>query len=106
VPVTLLCEEAHRYVPSNTSLGFAPASAPSPRSPRRPHVWRLAVHRHPAAGRDRPDHPVDCNTIFALRMSNDRDQQIVNSAISDTGAGRIEFLPARGQREPIGVGAV
>jgi len=45
-----------------------------------------------------------CNTVFALRMSNDRDQQIVQSAVSDTGSGLLEFLPALGQREAIAFG--
>jgi hypothetical protein len=42
--------------------------------------------------------------VFALRMSNDRDQAIVTSAISDTGSGLLEFLPALGQREAIAFG--
>jgi hypothetical protein len=42
--------------------------------------------------------------VFALRMSNDRDQQIVQSAVSDTGSGLLEFLPALGQREAIAFG--
>jgi hypothetical protein len=45
-----------------------------------------------------------CNTVFALRMSNDRDQAIVKSAISDTGSGLLEFLSALGQREAIAFG--
>jgi Histidine kinase-, DNA gyrase B-, and HSP90-like ATPase len=45
-----------------------------------------------------------CNTVFALRMSNDRDQEIVKSAIADTGAGLLEFLAALGQREAIAFG--
>src|SRR5262249_15190199 len=45
-----------------------------------------------------------CNTVFALRMSNDRDQAIVQSAVSDTGSGLLEFLPSLGQREAIAFG--
>jgi hypothetical protein len=37
-------------------------------------------------------------------MSNDRDQQIVTSSISDTGSGLLEFLSALGQREAIAFG--
>ena len=37
-------------------------------------------------------------------MSNDRDQAIVQSAVSDTGSGLLEFLPALGQREAIAFG--
>ena len=45
-----------------------------------------------------------CNTVFALRMSNERDQDIVDSAIADTGSGLLEFLPSLGQREAIAFG--
>ena len=45
-----------------------------------------------------------CNTVFALRMSNDRYQEIVKSAIADTGSGLLEFLTALGQREAIAFG--
>jgi DNA segregation ATPase FtsK/SpoIIIE-like protein len=45
-----------------------------------------------------------CNTVFALRMSNDRDQEIVTSAITDTGSGLLEFLPSLGQREALAFG--
>jgi Helicase HerA, central domain len=112
VPVTLVCEEAHRYVPSNTSLSFEPYKRHRQDRQGGPQVWCLAVHCHPATGRDRPTILSQCNTVFALRMSNDRDQQIVNSAISDTGAGLLEFCdrpwPARGhclwrQRHAAGV---
>src|SRR6185437_6629612 len=39
-----------------------------------------------------------------LRMSNERDQAIVASAVADTGAGLLEFLPSLGQREAIAFG--
>jgi hypothetical protein len=42
--------------------------------------------------------------VFALRMSNDRDQEIVRAAVSDTGSGMLEFLPSLGQREAIAFG--
>ena len=37
-------------------------------------------------------------------MSNDRDLEIVKSAIADTGPGLLEFLSALGQREAIAFG--
>ena len=37
-------------------------------------------------------------------MSNDRDQEIVKSAIADTGSGLLEFLTSLGQREAIAFG--
>jgi hypothetical protein len=42
--------------------------------------------------------------VFALRLSNERDQAIVASAVADTGTGLLEFLPALGSREAIAFG--
>ncbi len=105
VPVTLVCEEAHRYVPLSPQLGFEPckrAIAKIAREGRKYGVSLCIVTQRPAE--IDPTILSQCNTVFALRMSNDRDQAIVSSAISDTGSGLLEFLPALGQREAIAFG--
>jgi hypothetical protein len=105
VPVTLVCEEAHRYVPANPSLGFEPckrAIAKIAKEGRKYGASLCIVTQRPAE--IDPTILSQCNTVFALRMSNDRDQAIVQSSISDTGSGLMEFLPALGQREAIAFG--
>jgi hypothetical protein len=105
VPVTLVCEEAHRYVPANPTLGFEPckrAIAKIAKEGRKYGASLCIVTQRPAE--IDPTILSQCNTLFALRMSNDRDQQIVQSAVSDTGSGMLEFLPALGQREAIAFG--
>ena len=105
VPVTLVCEEAHRYVPANASLGFEPckrAIAKIAKEGRKYGASLCIVTQRPAE--IDPTILSQCNTVFALRMSNDRDQQIVTSSISDTGSGLLEFLSALGQREAIAFG--
>ena len=105
VPVTLVCEEAHRYVPANPTLGFEPckrAIAKIAKEGRKYGASLCIVTQRPAE--IDPTILSQCNTVFALRMSNDRDQAIVQSAISDTGSGLLEFLPALGQREAIAFG--
>ncbi|MGQ0673041.1 MAG: helicase HerA domain-containing protein [Hyphomicrobium sp.] len=105
VPVTLVCEEAHRYVPLNASLGFEPckrAIAKIAKEGRKYGASLCIVTQRPAE--IDPTILSQCNTVFALRMSNDRDQAIVTSAISDTGSGLLEFLGALGQREAIAFG--
>jgi len=106
VPVTLVCEEAHRYVPSTPASASSPVGAPLPGSPRRgTQVWRVAVHHHAAAGRDRSDHPVPMqHRVRAAHCPTTATKQIVESAISDTGSGMLEFLSALGQREAIAFG--
>jgi DNA helicase HerA-like ATPase len=105
VPVTLVCEEAHRYVPANSTLGFEPAKraiAKIAKEGRKYGASLCIVTQRPAE----IDATIlsQCNTVFALRMSNDRDQEIVRAAVSDTGSGMLEFLPSLGQREAIAFG--
>ena len=105
MPVTLVCEEAHRYVPANPSAGFEPckrAIAKIAKEGRKYGSSLCIVTQRPAE--IDPTILSQCNTVFALRMSNDRDQEIVTSAISDTGSGLLEFLSALGQREAIAFG--
>jgi hypothetical protein len=105
VPVTLVCEEAHRYVPANPNFGFDPckrALAKIAKEGRKYGASLCIVTQRPTE--IDPTILSQCNTVFALRMSNDRDQAIVSSAIADTGSGLLEFLPALGQREAIAFG--
>ena len=105
IPVTLVCEEAHRYAPSNTEAGFEPAKRAIARIAKegRKYGASLCIVTQRPSEID-PTIISQCNTVFALRMSNDRDQEIVRSAISDTGTGLLEFLPALGAREAIAFG--
>lgn len=105
VPLTLVCEEAHRYVPAAPRLGFEPckrAIAKIAKEGRKYGVALCIVSQRPAEVD--PTILSQCNTVFALRMSNDRDQEIVTSAITDTSSGLLEFLPALGQREALAFG--
>ncbi len=105
VPLTLICEEAHRYVPAVPRLGFEPckrAIAKIAKEGRKYGVALCIVSQRPAE--IDPTILSQCNTVFALRMSNDRDQEIVTSAITDSGSGLLEFLPALGQREALAFG--
>ncbi len=105
IPVTLVCEEAHRYVPQNSNNAFGPARraiAKIAKEGRKYGASLCVVTQRPAE----IDSTIlsQCNTVFALRMANDRDQEIVQSAIADTGSGLLEFLPALGAREAIAFG--
>jgi DNA helicase HerA-like ATPase len=105
VPVTVVCEEAHRYVPLNPQMGFEPckrALAKIAKEGRKYGCSLCIVTQRPAE--IDPTILSQCNTVFALRLSNDRDQAIVASAVADTGTGLIEFLPALGAREAIAFG--
>ncbi|MEL7030399.1 MAG: ATP-binding protein, partial [Pseudomonadota bacterium] len=104
-PITLVCEEAHRYAPSNAELGFEPtkrAIARIAKEGRKYGVSLCIVSQRPSE----LDSTIlsQCNTVFALRMSNQNDQDIVQAAISDTASGLLEFLPSLANGEAIAFG--
>jgi DNA helicase HerA-like ATPase len=103
--ILVLCEEAHRYVPSDPSLGFAPtrqALARIAKEGRKYGSYLGIVTQRP--GELDPTILSQCSTVFAMRLANERDQQIIRSAISDASASTINFLSSIGNREAIAFG--
>jgi len=45
-----------------------------------------------------------CSTLFAMRMTNDRDQALLRSAVADTAANFLAFLPSLGTGEAFAFG--
>ena len=43
-----------------------------------------------------------CNTIFTMRLSHQRDQELVRAALSDAAIGLLEALPTLGNAEAAG----
>jgi uncharacterized protein len=103
--VLVLCEEAHRYVPQDSGLGFLPtrqAIAKIAKEGRKYGCYLGIITQRP--GELDPTILSQCSTIFAMRLANDRDQEIIRSAISDSSASTISFLSAIGRREAIAFG--
>lgn len=103
--ILVLCEEAHRYVPSDPALGFAPtrqAIARIAKEGRKYGAYLGVVTQRP--GELDPTILSQCSTIFAMRLANERDQQIIRSAIADASASTIAFLSSIGNREAIAFG--
>ncbi len=101
----MLCEEAHRYVPQDLKLGFAPtrqAIARIAKEGRKYGCYIGVVTQRP--GELDPTILSQCSTVFAMRLANDRDQEIIRSALSDSSASQISFLSAIGNREAIAFG--
>ena len=46
-----------------------------------------------------------CSTLFVMRLSNDRDQALIRSAVSDAGASLLTFVPSLGTGEVFAFGA-
>ena len=105
IPLTLVCEEAHRYIPNDPTLGFEPTRRSISRVAKEGRKYGVSlciVSQRPSE----LDSTIlsQCNTIFAMRMSNDRDQQIVAAAVSECASGMLDFLPSIGTGEAIAFG--
>ncbi|MFM2281263.1 MAG: hypothetical protein RLZZ444_3494 [Pseudomonadota bacterium] len=105
IHILVVCEEAHRYVPSDPSLGFLPT--------------RLAIARIAKEGRkygaslgmitQRPgelDQTIlsQCSTIFSMRLSNDHDQAIIRKALPGASLSAMNFLSSLANGEAIAFG--
>jgi DNA helicase HerA-like ATPase len=101
----LVCEEAHRYASADRSIGFGPTRRSISRiakEGRKHGVFLGLVSQRPAE----LDATIisQCNTLFAMRMINDRDQTILRSAVSDASANLLDFLPSLGTGEVFAFG--
>lgn len=105
VPILLVCEEAHRYAPQDTTAGFEPAKRALARIAKEGRKYGVSL----CVVSQRPSELAaevlsQCNTIFALRMSSNKDQEFVRGAMSDTASGLLDFLPSLRNAEAIAVG--
>ena len=102
IPITFVCEEAHRYVPRDSSAGFEPTKRSLSRIAKegRKYGCSLGVVSQRPGDLD-PTILSQCSTLLTMRLSNDRDQAIVKSAVSDASASLLNFLPSLGARESI-----
>jgi uncharacterized protein len=105
VPITFVCEEAHRYVPNDKTLGFEPTKRAISKIAKegRKYGVSLAIITQRPAELD-PTILSQCNTIFSLRLTNERDQEILRAGISDAAASLLEFMPTMGTGEAITFG--
>lgn len=105
IELLLLCEEAHRYMPVDPRMGFAPtrhALARIAKEGRKYGCYLGIVTQRP--GELDPTIFSQCSTVFAMRLPNEQDQAIIRSAISDASASALAFLSSMGQRECIAFG--
>ena len=104
-PVLFVCEESHRYAPADESVGFGPtrkAISRIAKEGRKYGVFLGLVTQRPAELD--PTIISQCSTLFAMRMANERDQNIVRSAVSDAAASLLAFVPSLGIREVFAFG--
>lgn len=105
IPTLLVCEEAHRYIPADTNAGFWPTRAAIARiakEGRKYGVFLSVITQRP--GELDPTILSQCNTIFAMRLGNERDKDIIRQAISGAARSTTSFLSSIANREAIAFG--
>ena len=105
IQTLVVCEEAHRYIPADTSSGFAPTRSAISKIAKEGRKYGVSL----AIITQRP-HELDatilsqCNTLFAMRLGNEADQEVMRKAISGSSRSAINFLPSLADREAIAFG--
>jgi DNA helicase HerA-like ATPase len=101
-PVLLVCEEAHRYVPTE---GRALARAVLERIAKEGRKYGVALGLISQRPSDLAEGVLSqCGTIIAMRLNNDRDQAHVRAAVPEGARGLIDAIPALRNREAVVVG--
>ncbi len=105
LPLLLVCEEAHRYAPQDTALGFEPAKRALARIAKEGRKYGISL----GVVSQRPSELASnilsqCNTVFAFRMSNERDQEIIQASLSEASPAMFSALPFLGNSEAIAIG--
>ena len=105
MPILLVCEEAHRYAPNSPAGGFEPTKRALSRIAKEGRKYGISL----GLVSQRPSELCmsilsQCNTLFALRMSNERDHEFVRNALPDCARTFLSALPALRTQEAIVVG--
>ena len=104
-PLLLVCEEAHRYAPADNKIGFGPtrrALSRIAKEGRKYGIFLGLVTQRPAE--IDPTIVSQCSTLFVMRLSNDRDQALIRSAVSEAAKNLLSFIPSLGTREALALG--
>ncbi|MFN3349707.1 ATP-binding protein [Pseudorhodoplanes sp.] len=100
-PLLFVCEEAHRYASAaEFKKGFGPTRRALSRIAKegRKHGVYLGLITQRPFEID-PNIISQCNTLFVMRLANERDQALIKSAVSDAAASLLAFVPSLGTGE-------
>ncbi|GAJ90914.1 DUF87 domain-containing protein [Agrobacterium rhizogenes] len=105
IHMLVVCEEAHRYIPADPTLGFFPTRQAIARIAKEGRKYGVSL----GIITQRPgelDQTIlsQCSTVFAMRLANDRDQDIIRSAIPNSSISTTSFLSSIGNGEAIAFG--
>jgi hypothetical protein len=101
-PVLLVCEEAHRYIPSDRVLEHSAVRNVLSRIAKEGRKYGVSLGLITQRPSDLSEGVLSqCGTIIAMRLNNDRDQAHVRSAMPEGARGFLDSIPALRNRECI-----
>ena len=101
-PVLLVCEEAHRYIPSDKSSAGQSVRKILERIAKEGRKYGVSLGLITQRPSDLAEGVLSqCGTIIAMRLNNDRDQNFVKSAMPEGSRGFLDVIPALRNRECI-----
>ena len=100
IPILLVCEEAHRYIPANRSLGFNSTRKIISRIAKEGRKYGVSLGIISQRPSELEANTLSqCSTIFSMRLSNEIDQDYVKAAAPDGASELLNFLPSLGTAE-------
>ena len=101
-PVLLVCEEAHRYIPSDKNSAGQAVRKILERIAKEGRKYGVSLGLITQRPSDLAEGVLSqCGTIIAMRLNNDRDQAFVKSAMPEGSRGFLDVIPALRNRECI-----
>ena len=101
-PVLLICEEAHRYIPSDKNSAGQAVRKILERIAKEGRKYGVSLGLITQRPSDLAEGVLSqCGTIIAMRLNNDRDQAFVKSAMPEGSRGFLDVIPALRNRECI-----
>ena len=101
-PILLVCEEAHRYIPSDRISGASAVRTILERIAKEGRKYGVSLGLITQRPSDLAEGVLSqCGTIISMRLNNDRDQAFVRAAMPEGARGFLDSIPALRNRECI-----
>ena len=101
-PILLVCEEAHRYVPSEKFADDSSVGRILSRIAKEGRKYGISLGLITQRPSDLAEGVLSqCGTIISMRLNNDRDQAFVKAAMPEGARGFLDSIPALRNRECI-----
>ena len=101
-PILLVCEEAHRYVPSEKNADGSSVGKILSRIAKEGRKYGISLGLITQRPSDLAEGVLSqCGTILSMRLNNERDQAFVKAAMPEGARGFLDSIPALRNRECI-----